>query len=428
MSLLGKLFGGRTLEAERAQADALFARGEFGQAKLAYERAQSLAKAEPAAQVALGSQISACRNAIAKAHLAEAERLIAEGNFEFAQQELQAVQETADDPALLAAATARFDGMERAVVRAEVAAATDPPDADRFELIAGSFEDDQYAEYMAHGEPAKNALLLLHDGRTAEARAALETLITGADGPRYLWFELGRARMAEGDSAQGAEALEKFLASLHAEEGGDARLIAHMELAQLVHAAGDFDAAVAHYEAALLAMPDDPRPYLAMAGFFRREKLSEEAIEVLESGLEALEGQTSDFRLLQELGLAHAEAGRNDEAVRWLERMLDQFTGRQQLDLPPEGTLKLAQLYEQSDRAARALDLYSLLARGSDRPNLHLYCIEAARVMQQLGLGGEARRMLQRAAELAADKPEVQAHVAALLAQQPPPPAKPEPS
>jgi|WetSurMetagenome_2_1015567.scaffolds.fasta_scaffold2549818_1 hypothetical protein len=45
-----KLFGGRTLEEERAQADALVQRGEFGQAKLAYDRAHALAKAQPEQQ------------------------------------------------------------------------------------------------------------------------------------------------------------------------------------------------------------------------------------------------------------------------------------------------------------------------------------------------------------------------------------------
>jgi tetratricopeptide (TPR) repeat protein len=190
-----------------------------------------------------------------------------------------------------------------------------------------------------------------------------------------------------------------------------------MELAQLVHARGDFDAAVAHYEAALSAMPEDPRPYLAMASFFRREQLNEEAIEVLQAGLEALEGRPADFRLWQELGLAHAELGHDAQATEWLERMVAHLASQNQTDLPPEGALRLAHLYESSGRDARALDLYSLLARGSDRTNLHQYHMEAARLMQKLGLSGDARRMLQRARELAPPDDGVRAKIAQALAE-----------
>jgi tetratricopeptide (TPR) repeat protein len=411
-----KLFGGRSLEDERAHADALVQRGEFGQAKLAYERAAVLAKAAPDQQRELGERVAMCRNAIAKAHLAEAERLIAQGSIDFARDELQAVTETAADPALVRQAEERLERLERAVVRAEIAETAAPSEEDRFELIAGGFEDDQYAEYLAHGDAAKQALLFLHDGQTAEARSALEALIATADGPRYLWFELGRARLAEGDSEGGATALERFLASLHAEEGGDARLLAHMELAQLIHARGDFDGAVKHYEAALNAMPADPRPYLAMASFFRREKLLEEAIEVLEAGLDALSDRPADARLWHELGLAHADAGHDAEAIAWLERVVAQLSSLQQTDLPPEGTLRLAALYEQRpDGAARALDLYSLLAHGSDRPNLYRYHLDAARLMKRLGLTAEARRMLQRARELAPADEAEQARVTTAL-------------
>jgi tetratricopeptide (TPR) repeat protein len=419
MSLLGKLFGGRSVDEERAQADALFARGEFGQAKLAYERARdhSQAKTQPELQRTLSERITGCRDAIARAHLAEAERLLAQGQIDFAREELQQAAQTAADPALLRAASERADQLERVVVQAEVAEQSQSPDEDdRFELIAGGFENDQYAEYLAHGEPVKRALLLLHEGHTAEARSLLEEVITRADAPRYLHFELGRARLAEGDSAGGQAALEQFLSGLHADEGGDPRLLAQIELAHLAHARGDFEGAVAHHEAALTSMPDDPRPYLAMAGFFRRENLLEEAIDVLEAGLEALKGKPPDVRVWQELGLTLADAGRDAEAITWLERIVALLASQKHTDLPPGGTVRLAQLYERSGRASRALDLYALLARGTDRANLHVYHEQAARLMLTLGLRDEAHRMLLRARELAPDDASVRARIDAALA------------
>jgi hypothetical protein len=415
MSLLSKLFGGRTPADERAHADALFERGEFGTAKLAYDRAHGQAKGRPELQRELAERSAACRDALARGHLAEAERYVKQGQVDFARDELTQVAETAADPALLREAEARIEQLERAVARAEVGSDEQPSDEDRFDMIAGGFEDDQFAEYKAHGEPVKRALLLLHDGQTKPARALLEEIVAAADGPRYLWFELGRARLADGDAAAGQAALDTFLAKLHEAEGGDARLSSLIELAQLAQARGDFDAGVAHHEAALSAMPDDPRPYLAMASYFRREKLNEEAIDVLEAGLEAMEGRPPDIRLWQELGLALADEGRDAEAIKWLERMVAWLASQQITDLPAEGTTRLAELYEKDGRAARALDLYALLARGSDRPNLHIYHEQAARLLRDLELPAEARRMLLRARELAPDDPAVAARIDASL-------------
>jgi tetratricopeptide (TPR) repeat protein len=411
MSLLGKLFGKRSAEEERAHADELFAAGDFGQAKLGYERTQALTRDQPELQSTLAVKIDSCRDALAKRRIAEAERLIAQGNLEFAREELQGAIETAASRELIAQAEQRSEGLEQKQWVQEHPLAAEIGAEDRFEVIAGGCEDDQYAEYTAHGEPMKRALLLLHDGKTAEARSELEALIASADAPRYMWFELGRARLATGDTESGAEALNKFLDSLHPEEGGDARLIAHMELAQLVHAKGDFDGAVAHYERALEALPNDPRPYLAMAAFFRREELYDEAIEVLEAALAARDEHDPDFRLWHELGLAYADAGKDEAAISQLERVVEFLTRRNQRDLPPEGTLRLAMLYEKSERPARALDLYTLLAGGTDQPNLFAYQMEAARLMQKLGLTAEARRMLQRARESAPQEPAVQARL-----------------
>jgi tetratricopeptide (TPR) repeat protein len=416
MSLLGKLFGKRSLEDERARADALFGAADYGSAKLAYERALDLSADGSEARRQLGDQVDACKDAIARRRIDEAHALIAQGNLQYAREELKGAIETAASAELIAGAEQVLEKLERREVRQQVEDVEIAPE-DRFEVIAGGFEDDQYAEYIAHGDAMKQALLALHDGQIQEARAALERLAETADGPRYLWFELGRARLAEGALDAGAEALEMFLATLHEEEGGDARLSAHIELAQLVRARGDFEGAVAHYEEALESLPDDPRPYLALAGFFRREQLFDEAIEVLEAALSGRDEATPDFRLWHELGLAYAEAGKDAQAIEQLERMVEFLTRRNQRDLPPEGTRRLAVLYERSERPARALDLYMLLAEGSDLANLLDYQLDAARLMRKLGLDAEARRMLQRAAELAAADPELKARVDSALSE-----------
>jgi len=417
MSIFGKLFGARSLEEERAEAEALFARGDFGSAKLAYERALAKAK-DPTTQQALAQQVNACRDALARQHLEAAEQYLQSGERELAREELQQVQQISEDPQLLRQVEDRLDQLERVSVHEEVAAHFAPDEADRFELIAGGFESDQYAEYVAHGEQVQHALLLLHSGEDNGAQQALQLLeaaIQHADAPRYLWFELGRARLACGKTLEAEAALTQFLSTLHAEEGGDARLIAHHELASIARERGDFEGAVAHYESALIALPDDPRPYLALANFFRREKMPEEAIEVLEAAQEAFQQKRPDFRIWQELGLSLADAGRDAQAIEWLERMVSALSSQHMTDLPPDGTVRLAELHERAGNKSRALDLFALLAQGSDRANLCLYHEQAARLLLDLGLHDDAHRMLVRARELAPNDPEIRERLEKVL-------------
>ncbi len=415
MSLLGKLFGGRTLESERARADALFANGEFGAAKLAYEKAEDLSKGDGDARTYVIARKDECRDALARGRIEQAEMLLGLGDVTLAVEDLRGAIDTAASPAIVHEAEDKLARIERAAAQQQLEGAL-PGAEDRFELLAGSFEDDQYAEYKALGVRVEEAIVLMHDGEIAAARVILEDELPKADGPRYLWFELGRARLADGAAEAGSLALRTFLGKLHAEEGGDARLIAHMELGQVAQELGDADAAVQQYEAALEAMPNDPRPYLALSMFLRKQGTPEEAIEVVQAGLDALDESQSPWRLWQELGLAHADAGQDERAVSWLERVIDFLVGRQHVEPAPEGAVRLAQLYEQQGKPARALDLYSILARGSDLPNLCSYHSEAARLMTDLGLAREARRMLQRASELAGGDAELKSSIEARLA------------
>jgi tetratricopeptide (TPR) repeat protein len=424
MSLLSKLFGRRSATEERERADELFARGELGLAKLGYERALELATSAPAGSTEtdtlkqeLRARVDACRDALASARIAEAERLLAEGAHELAASELLGAAEMAASPELVAKAERRLETAERTEARAH-ATAVEQTEDERFETIAGSWEEAQYEEYAAHGPELRAALLALYEGDAGRARPVLERLVESAASPHYLWFELGRARLLEGQSEGGREALRRFVAGFEGDEGGEARLVAHMELATLHHDAGDFDAAAAEYEAAVDAMPDDPRPYLALAGFLRREGLPRDAIEVLASATAALEedGQRQ-FRLTLERGLAHMDLGEDERAIALLEEVVTYLTARQHLDLPPECAVPLAQLHEKRGNKARALDLYNLLAAGSDLTHHADYYRQAARLLLELGHRPDARRMLQRVAELVSEDPEARAAVERQLAE-----------
>lgn len=418
MSLFGKLLGRRSAGEERERADGLFAGGELGLAKLAYERALSAAGQEPDdVKQALRERIDACKDGLARARIAEAERLLADGARELAVHELEAAIETAASAEIIADAEQRIERAERREAR-EHAQLAEQSDDERFETIAGAFEDEQLAEYMAHGPELRAALLSLYDGNASGARPVLERLAQDHEDARYLWFEVGRMRLLDGDAVGGREALERFVSLLAPDEGGEARLGAHMELAVLKRESSDVDAALAEYEAAVEAMPDDPRPYLAMAAFLRREDAAADAVEVLTSAIDALgqEGQRQ-WRLEIELGLAHAALGQDEQAIDALEGAISYVTQRHGLDLPPEGAVPLAELHEKRGNRARALDLYNLLANGSDVANHFVYYRNAARLLRELDQPVEARRMLQRASELAPPDPELRASLANELAE-----------
>ncbi len=416
MSLISKLFGRRSAAEERERAEALFASGQIGLAKLAFERALELAQGEPdETKQALAARVAAARDALARAHIEEAERLMREGAAELAASELLSAIEMAASPELLAEAESKLESAERREARAH-ASAVEQSEEERFEIIAGSWEDDQHEEYSVQGEALRAALLALYEGDAARARPALEQVVEAAASPRYLWFELGRARLLDGEAEGGKEALRRFLSGLAAEEGGEARLVAHMELAALHQAGGDFEAATAEYEAAVEALPDDPRPYLAMAGFFRREGMPAEAIEVLSSARGALDSEVQrEFRLTLELGLAHADLGDEEQAIALLEEVVVYLTSRQHLDLPPECAVPLARMHEKRGNKARALDLYHLLSAGSDVTRHVEYYQQAARLLAELDRRQDARRMLQRAAELAKDDAEARAAIESKL-------------
>ena len=106
--------------------------------------------------------------------------------------------------------------------------------------------------------------------------------------------------------------------------------------------------------------------------------------------------------------------------MKFLEQVIEFFTSRQVLDYPPSTAMTLADLYEAEGRIDRAADLYRALSAGSDRTNHARYHYEAGRLLQQLELDDEARRMLTRAEALLSDEDsELRPKIADLLGSSP---------
>jgi tetratricopeptide (TPR) repeat protein len=412
MSLLKKLFSADPEGLEK-KADALYATGDYGPAKLAYEKA--LAASPESAHAALAEKAQRCTNGIARQRIEEAKAYLAQGSIELAAQELEGALEVGLDEAVREEAQALLDGLEAKEAQ-EQAATPEMTDEERVALLMGQWQEAQAEEYDSYGDALLDALVAMHKEDFAEACEQLEALVAEAPEPRYLWLEVGRARLLSEDVSGGKEALLSFLGALGDDEGGETKLAANLALARLADEAGEFEEATGYFEGAVHALPEDYRPYLAMGAFLRDKGHGDEALEVLRTSFDLSKTAGTDWRLLEELGLASELAGKTDDARSFLEQVVEFFTNHQITDFPPTTATTLAKLYEADGRLERAADMYRALSQGSDRERHALYHYEAGRLLHALGLTDEARRMLTRADALAsAEDPELSDQIAALL-------------
>jgi tetratricopeptide (TPR) repeat protein len=412
MRLLKKLFSADPVGLEK-KADALYAAGDYGPAKLAYEKA--LAASPREAHGPLDDKVRRCTDGIARERIEEAKAYLAQGSIELAEQELEGALEVAIDDALRDEAQGLLDGLEAKEAQ-EQATATEMTDEERIALLMGQWHEPQADEYDGYGDALLDALLAMHKEQFDDARARLEALLTDAAEPRYLWLEVGRARLLADDAPAGKEALHSFLAALEDDEGGETKLAANLALARLADDAGEFEEAMGYFENAVHALPEDYRPYLAMGAFLRANGHGAEALEVLHTSLELGKKAGTDWRLLEEMGLAAELAGKPDDARSFLEQVVEFFASHQITDYPPTTATTLAKLYEAEGRLERAADLYRALSQGSDKERHALYHYEAGRLLHALGLPDEARRMLTRANALTSeDEADLAGQIAALL-------------
>ena len=412
MSLLKKLFSADP-EALEKKADALYASGDYGPAKLAYEKA--MAASPENAKEAFAEKARRCADGIARLRIEEARAYLAQGSIELAEQELDGALEVVSDASLREQAQAMLDGLEAKEAQ-EQAASPEMTDEERIALLMGQWEEAQANEYEGYGDVFLEALLAIQREEFDEARAQLDALVAQAPSPRYLWLEVGRARLLGDDVPGGKAALRSFLDALPEEEGGETKLAANLALARLADEAEQFEEAMRYFEGAIHALPEDYRPYLAMGAFLRSKAHGREALDVLQTSLELSKTAGTDWRLLEELGLASELVGKPDDARSFFNQVIEFFTQRQVTDFPPSTAIPLAKLYEAEGRLDRAADLYRALSKGSDRDGHALYHYEAGRLLRSLGLDQEARRMLTRAEALLGENDgELGEKVAALL-------------
>ena len=126
------------------------------------------------------------------------------------------------------------------------------------------------------------------------------------------------------------------------------------------------------FERAVDNLPNDYHPYLAMGTYLRQKEHAPEAIEVLKTAQQVATTDEPDWRLLQELGLAHADNGQTKDSIAYLEQVIDFFNSYQEHDYPPSTALPLATLLESEgnlERAPICIERYATAATNRTTPS-----------------------------------------------------------
>lgn len=402
MSFFGRLFGSVKADDEKKRADQLFAEKRYYDAKTAYEAAAAARDATDAIKKACAEKIDACSDGLAEARIAEAEKHLAHGDLALARTELANAMEVAATETVRRAAEKRLERAEQRDARTQATEDVGPSDDERIVLLAAQWEEEQQEEYDGYGEEFRAALVAMEKGENQHAREVLEGLAKehADDEPVYLYLEIARARHRCEDDEGTAKALRTFLKRVPDDDRSEARVNAYVVLSQLADKAGDEEKAIKQMNKAIEAMPDDPRPYLNLGMYLRSKGHAAEAVELLDLAIDHMDEDRPSWLAYQELGLAHRDAGNGEKAIDLLEKVLRHFVQRGVTDFPATAALPLAEMYEKNKGYARAADLYTSLARGSDKAGHLAYHRSAARVLTKLGLIDEARRMLTRAGAL----------------------------
>lgn len=229
MSFL-KLFSGPSPEKLEEKGDALFAAGQWGSAKLAYEgsldKRQKRSDQDIDAQNRLAEKVRKAADALAGEHRQTALNLIEGGYYDEARALLALAAEVTADPQLKAALDADLhalashrnhpDSLAPLVSTVESSDNGPLPDEDSeddyFLALCGTLPEEVRDAYLAYGEDFKSGYVALNRGDFQAAAASLLRAREQHPQPEsYIPLELASAWLNLDRPAEARELLEKFL-------------------------------------------------------------------------------------------------------------------------------------------------------------------------------------------------------------------------
>ena len=225
-----RLFTGKPYYEIEKKADALLEAGEYGFAKLEYEKA--LLKLEkktpetPGARGPIEAKIVKCGNALALEHKKTAENLTETGLHEEAEDLLKLALKLVQDKQLAAEIEEQLSGAKAQLVSHEASRipVSEETSEDAVEFIPTESEEEYFSAlintlprdeqeiYLGYGEPFRKGYVKLNQGYFEEAVTLLsQALDTDASPGDFIRLELAAAHMNLGNDSEGCLLLERFL-------------------------------------------------------------------------------------------------------------------------------------------------------------------------------------------------------------------------
>ena len=387
MSILKWITGGDFTH-HREEGERLLSAGNYGEARLAFQRAlRKSAKENESDIAAVREKVQLCARRLAMGRIEKACEFLKEGDFERA-------TEAANDALMI-------DGhpeVEKEVnsLLAEIDARAAADDADEelemtddelLAVIAGAWSPEMAAEFATYPEDFYRALMAAHEGETATALQMLESMAEGINLDKAMYFFLEKARLQLiSEDLDGAHtSLLRFIGKAEDSENDTVEeLWSAYEMLSTIHSLKeDYAAAEEALLKAYRAAPGNHVPLLHLGIFLRERGELARAKRTLENALDTMGAIHPDMRVFRELGLTHLALDERKEAIGCFKAVLDhccKTVGHEQYD--PDAAIPLAKLYEDDGKLQEASDIYRHLANGYDTDNIFIYNLEAARLLQ----------------------------------------------
>lgn len=221
------LFTGKPYHEIEKNADAFFQMGEYGSAKLEYERAlHKSAKKAPEAHDHLKAKIIECKNALALEHRKSAENLMEAGLHEEAEDLLQLALELAQDERLAIEIEEQLKQLKTHPPVPETSRISLPgenvedakefvyqeSETEYFAALINTLSEREQEIYFGYEDPFREGYVKLNQGYFEEAVTLLsQALQTNASSTGFIRLELASAHLNLGNNAEGCLLLESFL-------------------------------------------------------------------------------------------------------------------------------------------------------------------------------------------------------------------------
>ena len=227
---LSRLFTGKPYHEIEKNADAFFQIGEYGSAKLEYEKAllklSKKTSETPEAKGHIEEKIAKCKDALALEHKRTAEDLTETGHHEEAEEILELALELVQDRKLAVEIEERLKSVKDHFIPHETSGMSVPEEASEdtgkfvyqesgeeyFTALISTLPKTEQKIYLSYGDPFREGYVKLNQGEFEDAVTLLsQALEADSSSKGFIQLELATAHLNLGNGSEGCILLEGFL-------------------------------------------------------------------------------------------------------------------------------------------------------------------------------------------------------------------------